>query len=158
MPLSTTSSPPMHRSPTTLPLLAGTIKPADCTLTATHSVPNSHLFVLLFACLYLYDTLALPPLDYSVVCFTAPKPEPSRSCLYVCMSMIERGKIREQPRVLPTRSQNAVNNRRLRVVRMVARLSQSEENVPRCHLQSDFPRISKVRYATLRPEVSPFWL
>lgn len=94
MPLSTTSSPPMHRSPTTLPLLAGTIMPAVCTLTAPHSVPNSHLFVLLFACLYLYDTR--PPLDYSVVCLTAPKPEPSRPCLYVCMSMIERGKIRER--------------------------------------------------------------
>jgi hypothetical protein len=95
VPLSTTSSPPMHRSPTTLPLLAGTIMPAVCTLTAppTASLILISLFFSLLA--YTYMILA-PPLDYSVVCLTAPKPEPSRPCLYVCMSMIERGKIRER--------------------------------------------------------------
>ena len=153
-------------SATTLPLLAETIKPAVCTLTATHNVPNSHLFVLLFACLYLYDTLVLPPLDYSVVCLTAPKPEPSRPCFYVCMSMIERGKIRERATACVTdqiakrvdQSKAMCSEDGRATERSEHWVAESEENVPRSHLQFHFPGISKVRYATLRPEVSPFWL
>ena len=149
----------MHRSPTPLPLLAGTIKPAVCTLTASHCVPNSHLFVLHFACLYLYDTL--PALDYSVDCLTTPKPEPSRPCLYVCMSMIERGKIRERATGCVTyhiakrgEQSKAMCSEDGRTTERFDRwVAKCEENVPWCHPQ--FLGRSKVRYITKQPEVYP---
>jgi len=95
------------------------------------------LFFSLLA--YTYMLLA-PPLDYSVDCLTAPKPEPSRPmslCVYV--NDRKRQDTSEQPRVLPTTSPNTVNNRRLCAVRMVARRKRSDPWVAKCEERAAVP-------------------